>query len=159
MPRSPTSCDGDVIRYLPDTNVWLALALSGHPQHDLARRWWDGVEGRGSVLMCRATQQSVLRLLTTAAVFVPLGDQPLTNTEAWAVVDALAADDRVVTVSIEPSRTPLLWREYSSVPASAPKTWMDAYLAAFSRAADATLVTVDGAFRSYAELDLLLLGY
>lgn len=85
---SPISRNGETVGCLPDTSVWLALTLSGHPHHEAAREWLDGARTGESVLMCRATQQSLLRLLTTAALFRPLGDDPLTNLEAWAVVDA-----------------------------------------------------------------------
>lgn len=56
---------------LCDVNVWLALALSGHAQHSAARQWFDSIDGSGEVLFCRATQQSLLRLLTNAAVLAP----------------------------------------------------------------------------------------
>lgn len=52
---------------LCDANVWLALALSGHRQHSVARQWFESVESSGQVLFCRSTQQSFLRLLTNAA--------------------------------------------------------------------------------------------
>ena len=37
---------------LCDSNVWLALALSGHVHHAAARRWLNGVEGVAAVC-CR----------------------------------------------------------------------------------------------------------
>lgn len=144
-------------RFLPDTNVWLALTLSGHPFHEAAVGWLDDVDGRGTVVMCRATQQSVLRLLTTAAIFRPLGDEPLANTEAWAVVDALLADDRMSIIAVEPPRAGELWRRYTDRSTTAPKVWMDGYLAGFAAAAGATLVTCDTGFRAYADLELVVL--
>ena len=68
---------------LPDSNIWLALALSFHEFHDAALDWLDGEKSEGELLFCRSTQQSFLRLLTTAAVFSPFGNPPLTNAEAW----------------------------------------------------------------------------
>ena len=146
------------MRYLPDTDVLLALALSGHPHHQAAAAWLDGVDDRDDVLMCRATQQSLLRLLTTAAVFAPFEEEPLTNTEAWAVSDALLADLRFSLVDVEPPGTLAGWRQHSSRPSPSPKVWMDAYLAAFAQAAGARLVTNDVAFRAYPRLDVVLIG-
>jgi toxin-antitoxin system PIN domain toxin len=68
---------------LCDTNVWLALALSEHKHHALARDWLDSVDERSDVYFCRATQQSFVRLPTTRAVLGAYGSQPLTNAQAW----------------------------------------------------------------------------
>ncbi|MGH9333577.1 MAG: TA system VapC family ribonuclease toxin, partial [Vicinamibacteria bacterium] len=53
---------------LCDSNVWLALALSKHVHHAPARDWLETIEEPASVLFCRATQQSFLRLLTNSSV-------------------------------------------------------------------------------------------
>jgi predicted nucleic acid-binding protein len=45
---------------LCDSNVWLALALSGHAHHSVTRDWLEGIDEPASVLFCRATQQSFL---------------------------------------------------------------------------------------------------
>lgn len=145
-------------RSLPDTNVLLALTLSGHPHHTAAASWLDGVDDRDDVLMCRATQQSLLRLLTTATVFAPFEEEPLTNAEAWAVSDALLSDLRFSLVDVEPPGTLAGWRAHSSRSSSSPKLWMDAYLAAFAQAAGARLVTNDAAFRAYPALDVVVIG-
>jgi toxin-antitoxin system PIN domain toxin len=144
-------------RYLPDTNVWLALAVSGHTHHVEARRWLDSLAGGDELVLSRAGQQSLLRLLTTRAVFAPMGSAPLTNVEAWAVVDAVAADRRVGAIVAEPAAITRTWREYSSLPTSSPKVWMDAYLAAFARASGAVLVTIDVAFRAFADLESIVI--
>lgn len=144
-------------RYLPDTNIWLALTVSGHTHHGAARQWFGGLQDTDEVMLCRATQQSLLRLLTTQAVFTLTRDTALTNVEAWTVVDAITADPRVGAISVEPPEIGPAWRVYSSLRTSSPKAWMDAYLAAFARLSGATLVTIDGAFRSYADLQCLVL--
>ncbi len=143
--------------YLPDTNVLLALTLSGHPHHEVCEAWLSSVDDNEDVLLSRATQQSLLRLLTTAAVFVPLEEDPLTNAEAWAICDALLSDVRFWLVDVEPPAIGGIWREYSSRPTSSSKVWMDAYLAAFARASGAVLVTMDSAFRSYPMLESLVI--
>lgn len=146
------------MRYLPDTNVLLALTLSGHPHHRAAAAWLDGVDDRDDVLICRSTQQSLLRLLTTAAVFALFEEEPLTNAEAWAVSDALLADLRFSLLDVEPPGTLAGWRQHSSRPSSSPKVWMDAYLAAFAQAVGARLVTNDAAFHAYPKLEFVLVG-
>src|ERR1051325_935618 len=68
---------------LADSNVWLALALSGHQHHTAAATWLEKEAAVGSLSFCRATQTSFLRLLTTKAVLNAYGNPPLTNEEAW----------------------------------------------------------------------------
>lgn len=143
--------------YLCDTNVWLALVLSGHVHHSIARAWLDTVKEPERVLFCRTTQQSFLRLLTNAAVLAPYGNPPLTNDEAWTVYEALVGDDRIVFRAQEPEGLESHWREYASAPSASPKLWMDAFLAAFARAEGCRLVTTDSDFRRFRGLDRLLL--
>jgi hypothetical protein len=50
------------------------------------------------------------------------------------------------------------WTQHALRPTASPKLWMDAYLAAFARAAGYTLVTTDAAFRQFEGVDILLLG-
>lgn len=142
---------------LCDSNVWLALALSGHVHHRAARAWFDAVTDAGSVLFCRATQQTFLRLLTNAAVLSPYGNPPLTNRQAWDACRALLADDRIVLRTAEPPGLEALWKRFAVRGTASPKLWMDAYLAAFALAAGCRLVTTDVAFEQFAGLDVRLL--
>lgn len=144
---------------LCDSNVWLALALSGHAHHALARDWLDSVDEASKVLFCRATQQSFLRLLTNASVLAPYGNPPLTNREAWQAYEALLTDYRIVFRAEEPAGLESRWKELARRNQASPKLWMDAYLAAFALAAGYRLVTTDAAFRQFAGLDLLLLTH
>jgi uncharacterized protein len=143
--------------WLCDNNVWLALALSGHVHHASARDWLETVVEPASVLFCRATQQSFLRLLTNTAVLAPFGNPPLTNQQAWSVHEALLGDDRIVFRSQEPAGLDFHWKAYALRDTASPKLWMDAYLAAFALAGGFRLVTTDTAFRQFSGLDLLLL--
>jgi toxin-antitoxin system PIN domain toxin len=142
---------------LCDSNVWLALALSKHAHHVAARDWLEAVREPGSVLFCRATQQTFLRLLTNASVLAPYGNPPLTNRQAWGAYQALLADDRIAFRSDEPSGLEALWRRFAVRETPSPKIWMDAYLAAFALAADCRMVTTDAAFRQFRGLDLQLI--
>src|SRR5262245_34498619 len=80
---------------LVDSNVWLALVLSKHVLHPTVRDWMKGL-ARREAAFCRATQQSFLRLLTTAAVLAPYGVPPLSNKAAWSAYEDFRADGRVV---------------------------------------------------------------
>lgn len=142
---------------LADSNVWLALAISEHPFHEAARHWLDGMTQAGDILFCRSTQQSVLRLLTTAAVLRPYGSPPLTNQEAWDVYEGFLADPRIVFQE-EPTGLFSIWKSLTMRETASPKLWMDAYLAAFAIAGGHQLVTIDTAFRQHAQLDLVLLS-
>jgi len=143
---------------LCDSNVWLALALSKHGHHGAAREWLGTVEQPASVVLCRATQQTFLRLLTNAAVLGPYGNPPLTNRQAWSAYEALVADERIAFKGDEPPGLEPMWKEFAVRGTASPKLWMDAYLAAFALAGRFRMVTTDAAFRQFRGLDLLLLG-
>lgn len=143
---------------LCDVNVWLSLVLSEHVHHRAARQWLDGVSAPRSVLFCRATQLAFLRLLTTAAVLAPYGNEPLGNDEAWRVFDGLLADDRIVLREEDPVGLTGHWRSFSSGTGASPKRWADAYLAAFALAGSHRIVTTDRAFAEFPGLDTLVLG-
>ncbi|MFN2569502.1 MAG: TA system VapC family ribonuclease toxin [Candidatus Dormibacteria bacterium] len=143
---------------LGDANVWLALALSGHVHHRRARTWFQNMVEMDGIRFCRATQQTLLRLLTTASVLAPYGSPPLSNVQAWAIYEAFVADDRVALQLDEPVNLEQHWKSYAVRDTPSPKLWMDAYLAAFATAGRLQLVTTDAAFRQFAGLDLIVLG-
>jgi uncharacterized protein len=105
----------------------------------------------GSILFCRATQQSFFRLMTTAALFKPFDLPALTNHQAWELYDAFLANQHVAfvgeTISIDQ-----LWKEFSDFKSASPKVWMDAYLAAFAIEHGYTLVTLDRDFEQFPGL-------
>lgn len=144
--------------FLCDSNFWLALVISGHAHHADVRRWVDGVQVPRSLVFCRSTQQSFLRLLTNRPLFAGYGQEALSNTEAWAIFDSLRLDYRVQLKLEEPAGIDSAWREFSARPTTSTKLWMDAYLAAFARSADYQLVTTDSGFRQFKGLDLVVLG-
>jgi toxin-antitoxin system PIN domain toxin len=142
---------------LCDSNVWLALALSRHVHHAGSRDWLDTIAEPASVLFCRATQQTFLRLLTNVSVLAPYGNPPLTNRQAWSAYEALLADDRIVFQAREPPGLEVRWKQLAVRGTASPKLWMDAYLAAFAQAGGYQMVTTDTAFRQFSGLDLLLI--
>ena len=144
--------------YLCDTNVWLALSIPSHLHHGAAQRWLNGIHEVASVLFCRATQQSFLRLVSTAALVAPYGLRAMSNDDAWSAFENLISDDRLVLQVQEPTGIERVWKQYTARSTPSPKLWMDAYLAAFARAGGYTLVTTDAAMRQFSGLDLLLLS-
>ena len=65
--------------FLPDVNVWLALAFESHFHHVAAREWFDA-QPDASCLFCRMTQQGFLRLATNPKAFA---DEAVSLTDAW----------------------------------------------------------------------------
>jgi toxin-antitoxin system PIN domain toxin len=143
---------------LCDSNVWLALALSGHVHHEVSRDWLETIDAAASIFFCRATQQSFLRLLTNASVLRPYGNPPLTNRQAWKAYESLLADDRIMLRAVEPDGLEVTWKQFALRDTASPKMWMDAYLAGFAIAGGYRLVTLDAAFKRFRGLDVELLG-
>lgn len=141
---------------LPDVNLWLALALSGHSHHEVSARWLEEQDAASSLFLCRMTQQGLVRLLTTTAVLAPYGIPARTNREAWTVVEAFLADDRIAWID-EPPGIEGVWRTLALRDTASPKLWMDAWLAAFAMGAGLQLVTFDRSFAQFGGLDLLIL--
>lgn len=141
---------------LADSNIWLALTLTGHDYHETALTWLETMTNPGEILFCRSTQQSFLRLLTTSAVLGPFGNSPLTNAEAWEVYAGILGNPRIAFAQ-EPADLERHWQRLALRRTASPKVWMDAYLAAFAIAGQYRLVTIDAAFGQFDELDLHLL--
>jgi toxin-antitoxin system PIN domain toxin len=53
--------------YLPDVNVWIALAAERHIHHRAARHWFNNIHDE-TLVFCRITQMGFLRLLTNKHV-------------------------------------------------------------------------------------------
>lgn len=140
---------------LPDVNIWLALTLSGHSHHPAARTWLDAQETPANIYFCRATQQGLVRLLTTAEVLAGYGIPPLTNRAAWAVVESFMADERIAFAN-EPIDVEDAWKALAIRDTNSPKLWMDAWLAAFAMRSGYQMITTDRAFSQFTGLDLLV---
>ncbi len=138
---------------LPDVNIWIALALSGHSHHQAARSWLDGQETLLSIYFCRAKQQGLIRLLTTAEVLSGYGLPPLTNREAWTVVESFMADERI-NFANEPVGVEDAWKALALRDTPSPKIWMDAWLAAFALCSGFQMITTDKAFAQFKGLEL-----
>src|SRR5262245_44056563 len=144
------------MRKLADSNVWLALALSKHKFHQVARNWLAACKPAAPAIFCRSTHISFLRLLTTQAVFAPYGIAPLSNNAAWTTCESYLADERI-RMEEEPKGLESRFKKLASNFKPSPKLWMDAYLAAFAIAGGFQLVTTDTAFKQFEGLNLLVL--
>jgi toxin-antitoxin system PIN domain toxin len=145
MPPSTTSL-------FPDINVWVALTYEGHVHHPVAAAWFVGLQPDAALVFCRFTQLGLLRLLTTAAV---MGDEVMTQPQAWAVYDRWLQDPRVKFVD-EPSEIESPFRTLTRRRHPATKDWADSFLAAFATAGQLTLVTFDRGLRAKAKAAILL---
>lgn len=143
------------MKYLCDSNVFLALAVGQHVHHSIAAKWFVDLNLTDTALFCRATRISFLQLLTQK---IAPDFQPLTNLEAWQALDHLLEDD-VTGFETEPEGLDDIWRELSETHTPSPKIWMDAYLAAFAICGGMQFVTLDKDFKKFQAmgLDLLLL--
>lgn len=81
----------------------------------------------------------------------------LTQDQAWALYDEISAHALISFID-EPSGVESLWRGYTELQRFAPKTWNDAYLAAFAQAASLKVVTFDHGFSQYANADCVILS-
>jgi toxin-antitoxin system PIN domain toxin len=139
--------------YLPDVNLWLALAVAEHVHHRAAREWVD-TAANDTIAFCRVTQMGFLRLLTNPRV---MADDALRAGAAWHLLESLRKDERIV-FSPEPRDIERTWRSLTASPSTGPNFWTDTYLAAFAQSTGYTLVTFDRGFRKYKRLALRLLG-
>ena len=133
---------------LLDVNVWLAAAFAAHPAHGAARRVLHEASAQEPALWCRATQQSFLRLSSTPMITAAYGVAKSTNADAWVALEAFLALPQVDVID-EPHELDRHWRQLGGIEQSAPKRWMDAYLAAFAMAAGVLLVSLDRDFSHF----------
>lgn len=143
MPTSKT--------FLPDVNVWLALASQRHVHSAVCGEWLGSIRS-GAVGFCRVTQMGLLRLLTNSSA---MGVDVLSSRESWRTYRTILADERIRWVA-EPTGLEAEWQRLTTHGSSTPKLWTDAYLAAFADAAGMQLVTLDRAIMSMANNALLL---
>ena len=136
----------------PDINVWIALSYEGHAHHATAVKWFTTLDQDSSLIFCRFTQLGLLRLLTAEAV---MGDEVMTQPQAWAAYDRWLQDPRVALVD-EPSEIEARFRALTRLRQPATKDWADSYLAAFAAAGQLTLVTFDRGLRAKAKSTVVL---
>jgi toxin-antitoxin system PIN domain toxin len=130
----------------------VALTHGRHVHHLVAHDWFESLPGGVRFCFCRFTQLGLLRLLTAEAV---MGDEVMTQTDAWDVYDRWLDDDRVRLLE-EPPELELAFRSRTRSRYAATKAWADAYLAAFAETSQVTLVTFDQSLRGQVKPIVLL---
>ena len=138
--------------FLPDINLWLALAFERHVHHPIAKDWFSRAP-QSSCTFCRYIQQGFLRLATNPKAF---GEDSLSLTEAWKLYDTILSDQRVVFAN-EPAGMEIAWRAYTTGPNVSRLIWSDAYLAGFAQTASLKIASFDRGFSRYEGLDFELL--
>ena len=138
---------------LVDANVWLALVVPRHQHHRPTREWFATLSARDAGL-CRVVHLAVIRLLSNGSV---MKDDVLSAAEAWSCLEELRQDERVDFLQEPPTVDSILPRLFRyRIPTR--NLVNDAYLAAFAIGASMRLVTWDGGFRQFRELDAEILG-
>jgi len=139
--------------YLPDVNVWIALAAERHTLHRQARQWFSNLQDE-KLVFCRLTQLGFLRLLTNRHVML---EEVMSPGEAWQAYLVLRGDRRI-GYSAEPLELRETWQSFTRGPLRSPNLWTDAYFCAFANAGRLTLVTFDKKIPTRDDVSCLLLG-
>ena len=137
---------------LCDVNVLFSLVFGGHVHHVQVYDW-VARRANHSLVLCRQTQLSLLRLLTTRQI---LQEQVCTMAQAWSLYWLLLNDSRFI-FSSEPSTFDIVFHQTSNLAQVSPKLWQDTYLAAFAISGKLSLVTFDQGFRQYSGLSVDIL--
>jgi hypothetical protein len=136
----------------PDINVLVALVFDQHRHHEEAVRWYNALDPFTIFAISRHTQLGLFRLLSTDTV---MGQNALSLRDCWRVYDDWIDTGQAVLLP-EPAAMEAELRRRTSQAMVAPKLWADAYLAAFAKAAELTLVTFDRVLAGKAKGAVLL---
>jgi toxin-antitoxin system PIN domain toxin len=138
---------------LPDVNVWIALIVGEHVDHQTAIEWYRGPDW-DTLVLSRVTQMGFLRLLTNQHV---MGKRVVDAGGAWEILDRVR-QNRNIAFAREPASIEALWRNFTANRSVGHSFWTDAYLAAFAETAGLTLVTFDQGFKKYKNTPLKILS-
>lgn len=137
---------------LADANILFCLLLSEHEHHQPVLRWFDDLPA-GQLLLCRVVHLTLIRLLGNSAI---LGKRALSASAAWTLIEELMEDERM-EFAPEPALLATVLPKLFRYPVPTNNLVGDAYLAAFSIAAQLRLATLDHGFKQFKEVDLELL--
>jgi predicted nucleic acid-binding protein len=84
-----------------------------------------------------------------------MGDEVMSQPQAWAAYDQWLQDPRVDLVD-EPAEIETHFRAFTRLRQPATKDWADSYLAAFATAGQLALVTFDRGLRAKAKSTVVL---
>lgn len=134
---------------LPDVNVWLALVDENHPHHERAREYWVQ-ESRTTIAFCRVTALSFLRLSTHTKVL----SRPLTEVEAWDIYQRYRIEAHVAFIE-DSADIDAQFRKLSCADDFEHHLWTDSYLAAIAHYRRCRVVSLDGDFARFPDLEFL----
>lgn len=145
-PGRPGSVGGD----MPDTNVWLALAVQEHPHHEAARAYWAETQAarrsapanETSLWFCRSTMLGFVRLLCQPGV---VGAGALPPSQSLALYQRFRNLPSVGLLP-EPPESEAALATFVTARNVQPRQWGDAWLAAQASSAGVRLVTFDRDF-------------
>lgn len=126
--------------------------MADHVHHARARRYWYEESG-DRLAFCRVTALGFLRLSTNASA---MGGQPLTVPQAWQSYQAFRRLPEV-QLADEPEECEAWLERWALGERPTPRQWTDAYLAAFAKAGGLRIVSFDGDFTRFDDVDLLRL--
>jgi toxin-antitoxin system PIN domain toxin len=141
------------VRCIADANVLLPILTEGHAHREPALGWWDGCND-DDVGLSLPVRMALLRLLTNSRV---MGSGTLRPSQAWAVMQRLLDDPRILVIEQVPAAQVQLWYDNIARREPTPDLWTDAWLAALAQGSDCEVVTFDRGFRSFSNLKLRLL--
>jgi toxin-antitoxin system PIN domain toxin len=124
----------------PDVNVWVALSVTRHVHHPVARAWYNGLARGERLWFCRLTQMGLLRLLNQEAVMG--AGAALNQVDAWRTYDRWMSSAAVGFMP-EPHGIETPFRQIACGNLPMPRRFADDYLAAFAAAAGLRLATCD----------------
>lgn len=138
---------------LPDINLWLSLAVTDHPHHDLAQQYWYEA-AVPQLIFCRVTALGFMRLLCNQTVMVGQALQPA---EAWNAYLTFRALPEVGFLSDGTACEQQL-AEWIASGVVTRHLWTNAYLAALAVTGNCRMVSFDKDFERFTGLDFLRLS-
>ncbi|MBM3837136.1 MAG: VapC toxin family PIN domain ribonuclease [Verrucomicrobia bacterium] len=133
---------------LCDVNFLLSLCHGQHQHHSIAKTRLSEITPPGQLVVCRASQLGLLRLLSNPAV---MKESVCTTDSVWQVYDTMMSDDRFIYRD-EPAGLQAKLREFTKGFPFSPKLWQDAYLAAFAVCSGQSFLTFDHGFDKFPGL-------
>jgi len=138
---------------LPDLNLWLALAWSGHRHHAIACRYWEE-QAADTVVFTTVTALGLMRLLSQPRA---MGEAVLSLGQASAVQAAFLEQPGVRLVEESSASWPV-FRQLLSRGTWPARLCTDVHHTALAIAADCRLVSFDRDFGRFKGLSWLPLA-
>lgn len=134
---------------LPDVNVWLALVDENHPHHARVTRYWQD-QSAAEIAFCRITALAFLRLCTHPKVL----SRPLSIDAAWDIYQRYRIEASTGFIHDSPDLDSE-FRILSKTNHFSHHLWTDCYLAALARYRNCRIVSFDGDFKHFPDLNFL----